>query len=72
MLSFFPRGVLDEILTLIESVFEDFPSYSLLCSDGYEPCLDKNKVACAPSEDYDQPGHPPSQTRIFSVRLRGN
>ena len=28
MLSFFPRGVLDEILNLIESVFEDFPSYS--------------------------------------------
>ena len=30
MLSFFPRGVLDEILNLIESVSEDFPSYSLL------------------------------------------
>ena len=29
MLSFFPRGVLDEILNLIESVSEDFPSYSL-------------------------------------------
>ena len=29
MLSFFPRGVLDEILILIESVSEDFPSYSL-------------------------------------------
>ena len=25
---FFPRGVLDEILNLIESVSEDFPSYS--------------------------------------------
>ena len=34
MLSFFPRGVLDEILNLIESVSEGFPSYSfiiLLC-----------------------------------------
>ena len=30
MLSFFPRGVLDEILNLIESVSEDFPSYSLI------------------------------------------
>ena len=29
MLSFFPRGVLDEILNLIESVSEGFPSYSL-------------------------------------------
>ena len=28
MLSFFPRGVLDEILNLIESVSESFPSYS--------------------------------------------
>ena len=29
MLSFFPRDVLDEILDLIESVSEGFPSYSL-------------------------------------------
>ena len=28
MLSFFPRGVLDEILNLIESVSEEFPSHS--------------------------------------------
>ena len=28
MLSFFPRGVLDEILNLFESVSEGFPSYS--------------------------------------------
>ena len=27
MLSFFPRGVLDGILNLIESVSEGFPSY---------------------------------------------
>ena len=31
MLSFFPRGVLDEILNLIESISEGFPSYSLRC-----------------------------------------
>ena len=30
MLSFFPRGVLDEILNLIESVSEEFPSYLLM------------------------------------------
>ena len=30
MLSFFPRGVLDEILNLIESVSEGFPSYSCI------------------------------------------
>ena len=31
VLSFFPRDVLDEILNLIESVSEDFPSY--FCSN---------------------------------------
>ena len=30
MLSFFPRGVLDEILNLVGSVSGDFPSYSCL------------------------------------------
>ena len=33
MLSFFPRGVLDEIFNLIESVSEDFPSYSFIPGD---------------------------------------
>ena len=32
MLSFFPRDVLDEILNLIESVSEGFPSYSFMLS----------------------------------------
>ena len=32
VLSFFPRDVLDEILNLIESVSEDFPSYSYMQS----------------------------------------
>ena len=43
VLSFFPRDVLDEILNLIESVSEDFPSYSFIpdffffkCSFGKE------------------------------------
>ena len=32
----------------------------------YEPAHDKtNKMACAPSEDSDQPGHPPS---LISLR----
>ena len=30
MLSFFPRGVLDEILNFIVSLSEGFPSYSLM------------------------------------------
>ena len=31
VLSFFPRGVLDEILDLIESVSEGFPTYLFRC-----------------------------------------
>ena len=35
----------------------------------FEPEHDKpNKIICAPSEDSDQPGHPPSLTRVFAVR----
>ena len=33
MLSLFPRGVLDEILNLIESVSDGFPSYSFTIYD---------------------------------------
>ena len=35
----------------------------------FEPSHDKtNKVACAPSKDSDQPGHPTSLIRVFTVR----
>ena len=37
----------------------------------YEPHRDKtNTMACAPSEDSDQPGHPSSLIRVFPVRLK--
>ena len=29
-----------------------------------------NKMACAPSEDSDQPRHPPSLIRVFVVRMK--
>ena len=36
-----------------------------------EPPRDKtNKLACARSEDSDQPGHPPSLIRDFAVRIK--
>ena len=36
-----------------------------------EPQHDKtNKMACVPSEDSDQPGHPPSLIRVFAVRMK--
>ena len=37
----------------------------------FEPHRDKtNKMACAPSEASDQPGHPPNLIRVFTVRLK--
>ena len=37
----------------------------------FEPPRDKtNKMACAPSKDSDQPGHPPSLIRVFAVRMK--
>ena len=39
VLSFFPRGVLDEILNLIESVSEGFPSYSSSAGASYNSIL---------------------------------
>ena len=38
----------------------------------YEPPRDKNQQSgCAPSEDSDQPGYPPSLIRVFAVRALG-
>ena len=37
----------------------------------FEPPHDKtNKMACVPSEDSDQPGHPPSLIRVFAVCMK--
>ena len=33
------------------------------------PHAKTNKIVCAPSEDSDQPGHPPSLIRVFAVRM---
>ena len=39
----------------------------------FEPLHDKtNKMACAPSEESDQPGHSPSLIRVFAVRSVGS
>ena len=35
-----------------------------------EPPHDKIKMVCAPSEDSDHPGHPPSLIRVFAVRMK--
>ena len=39
----------------------------------YEPPPDKtNKMVCVPSEDSDQPGHPPSLIRVFALHSKGS
>ena len=39
--------------------------------DIYKPLHDKtNKMTCAPSEDSDQPGHPPSLISVFAVCMK--
>ena len=39
----------------------------------FEPPYDKtNKMTVVPSEDSDQPGHPPSLIRVFAVRSMGS
>ena len=39
----------------------------------FEPPHDKtNKTTFVPSEDSDQPGHPPSLIRVFAVRSMGS
>ena len=45
----------------------------LKLSDYCEPPHDKtNEITCAPSEDSDLPGHPPSLIRVFAVRSMSN
>ena len=37
------------------------------------PCMTKtNKMVCAPTEDSDQPGHPPSLIGVFAVHSMGS
>ena len=62
-----PFGVLGRMWNSIVSV----PDYCLYIFLSYEPPHDKtNKMTCAPSEDSDKPGHPPSLVRVFSVRMK--
>ena len=61
--------------TLILLVLSWRGSYGLTLqvTHKFEPPRDKtNKMACAPSEDSDQPGHPPSLIRVFAVRSVGS
>ena len=57
--------------TSLEWSVKDCSESSVLEQTWFEPPHDNtNKMACAPSEDSDQAGHPPSLTRVFAVRMK--
>ena len=59
MLSFFPRGVLDEILNLIESVSEGFPSYSFIVVSLFKTAKNQKQRPFDPAtESYPAPSQP--------------
>ena len=68
------------------TVTSTFTEYLLLTVDCHQPLRkiienfiyiwtatwQNQQSDCAPSEDSDQPGHPPSLIRVFAVRLMGS
>ena len=67
VLSFFPRDVLDEILNLIESVSEDFPSYSIRGSE----CVVYLRSRCLMPEDSSCSTHDVCEPQNFFFKLTG-
>ena len=58
---------------LISASHEHLEITKVPCKLTNEPPHDNtNKMACAPSEDSDQPGHPPSLIRVFTVHSMGS
>ena len=50
--------------------FKILISNQILFSISFQPQHDKPKnMTCAPSENSDQTGHPPSLIRVFAVRI---
>ena len=46
------------------------PTFVDILKNKFEPAHDKtNQITCAPSEDSDQPGRPPSLIGVFTVRM---
>ena len=55
----------------LNTFFESRSTVDHCTTTWYEPPLvNINKMACAPSEDSDQPGHPPSLIRVFAIRMK--
>ena len=53
------------------SAVKELSSWLSACAVIYEPAHDKtNKMIYGPSEDSDQPGHPPGLIRVFAVHIK--
>ena len=64
-----------QVISFVNALFWGYQIYASLCEMifilPHEPWHDKNQQSdCAPSEDSDQPGHPPSLIRVFAVRMK--
>ena len=53
-------------------IWSVFRLYIILCRSKWATTWQNQQNDCAPSEDSDQPGHPPSLIRVFAVRLMGS
>ena len=63
--------------TDLRSYWKYYDKYLSLWSNGqvrypniWATTWQTNKMACAPSEDSDQPGHPPSLIKVFAFRMK--
>ena len=73
--TYFFSPIAQQLMTCMRHLSQGPALYLLLCfyvpGKPNEPPHDKtNKMACAPSEDSDQPGHSPSLIRVFAVRMK--
>ena len=77
VISFISSNLIILILLKQVMITQALQCYPFTIPDGrsncrYEPLHEKKKKICAPSEDSDQPGHPPSLIRVFAVRSMGS
>ena len=73
LLRVFSVGIFTNIVWLQLHVYYKQIFYSLICYKAaiWETSWQNQQNDCAPSEDWDQPGHPPSLIRVFAMRSIG-
>ena len=54
----------------ISYLYQAQQNFALRKSDKWATTWQNQQSDCAPSEDSDQPGHPPSLIRVFAVRMK--